>query len=186
MRALLAAAAPRALMLNATAAGLPLYAALGFAAAGEVHQYQGSWRGRAPCHAGLRPATAADLPALAALDAAAFGAPRPRSLSAALAGGTAVMREDGAGFAIARRFGRGFVIGPVVAPDEPAAIALVEALARPGAFLRLDIPAAAAALAGALSAQGLAKVDIVVAMTRGAWRAAGTPRRFALIAQALG
>lgn len=91
-----------------------------------------------------------------------------------------------AGFAVARRFGRGTVIGPVIAPDEAGAIAVVAALAEPGAFTRLDVPAEATALAGFLSDHGLARVDTVIAMTAGAWRSAPPPHRFALIAQALG
>jgi GNAT superfamily N-acetyltransferase len=186
MTALLDAAAPRALMLNATPAGLPLYAALGFAPAGEIHQYQGSWTGARHCPPGLRPGTAADLPGFTTLDAAAVGAPRPHSVAALLAAGTAMARNDGAGFAIARHFGRGTVIGPVIAPDEAAAIPLVTALAEPGAFTRLDIPATATALSGQLAAHGLARVDTVIAMTRGTWQPAASPHRYALMAQALG
>jgi GNAT superfamily N-acetyltransferase len=186
MHTLLEAAAPRALMLHATAPGLPLYAALGFTPAGEIHQYQGRWtgsRGRAP---GLRPAGSADLVALMSLDAAAFGAPRLATLSALLADGTVVMAADRSGFAAVHRFGRGRVIGPVVAADEAAALAMIRALARPGAFIRLDIPTTAGVVAQSLSAYGLARVDTVTAMTSGAWHSAGPPHRYALATQGLG
>ena len=186
MTALLDAAAPRALMLNATPSGLPLYAALGFAPAGEIHQYQGTWAGARHRPSGIRPAAAADLPAFIALDTAAIGAPRPRSVVALLAAGTAMALDDGAGFAIIRRFGRGTVIGPIIAPDEAGAIPLLTALAEPGAFTRLDIPATATALSGLLATHGLAKVDTAVTMTRGSWQPAAPPHRYALMAQALG
>ncbi len=186
MRALLDEAAPRALMLNATAAGLPLYAALGFAPAGDIHQVQGVWSGAPARAAGLRQAGAADLATLVALDAAAFGAPAPASLAALLDAGTALIAEDRTAFAVARRFGRGTVIGPVVAPDAAAAIGLVMALAQPGAFTRLDLTGHAVSLAGVLERHGLARVDTVTAMTTGRWEHTPPPLRFALVSQALG
>ena len=186
MQARLGAAAPRSLMLNATQAGLPLYAALGFVPAGEVHQFQGVWTGTPARESGFRPASAADLAALMRLDTAAFGAARPGSLAALLDAGAVLIGEDGSGFAVARRFGRGTVIGPVVAPDETVAASLVAALAEPGAFTRLDLAGAGTALPDLLVRHGLARVDTVTIMTRGEWQTAPPPRRFALISQALG
>ena len=99
-----------------------------------------------------------------------------------------MVESDGAivGFAIARAFGRGRVIGPLVAGDEADAIALAAAAATPG-FLRMDIPAEATQLAQWLGAAGLPVVDTVTTMVRGEWPATSTAsRRFALTSQALG
>jgi len=90
------------------------------------------------------------------------------------------------GFAVRRRFGRGRIIGPVIAPDEDAAIALVTALLQPG-FLRIDIPAEATRLAAQLGNAGLTQAGQVTAMVRGPWPdPPPRPHRFALISQALG
>lgn len=65
-------------------------------------------------------ATDADLPAIATLDRLAFGGDREELLSYFTGiGEFAVIRRDGgiSGFACLRPFGRGEVIGPVVAAD---------------------------------------------------------------------
>jgi len=94
-----------------------------------------------------------------------------------------------AGFAILRPFGRGMTIGPVVAPNEEEAIALVAAAASaaPPGVLRIDIPARAAHLGAWLTAAGLPVIDTVTTMLRGAWPAQPKePQRFGLALQALG
>jgi predicted N-acetyltransferase YhbS len=181
----------RALMLNATEAGQRLYKALGFETVGTFRQHQGSydptewkaWRTRTRA---LRPT---DRDAVMALDEAAFGAPRTALLDRLLSEGDGVVIEapNGvAGFAIRRLFGRGRVIGPVVAADEAGAIDLVAALAEPG-FLRVDIAANAPRLGAWLSERGLAPVGIATMMVRGDWRpAAPHARRFGLVSQAFG
>ena len=189
METLLADLDGRALMLNATAAGGPLYERLGFSPIGGIRQVQGPWQGTTGLSQGIRPATVTDLPALHALDHAAFGAPRLTALPATLAAGHTVILEAAntpIGFAITRPFGRGVVIGPVVAPDETAAAALITAAATEGTFTRLDIPADAPALLAFLQAHGLAEVDVVTPMTRGPWTFPGPARRYGLISQALG
>jgi len=189
METLLADLDGRALMLNATAAGGPLYERLGFTPIGGIRQVQGLWQGTTGLSQGIRPATAADLPALLALDQTAFGAPRLTALPASFSAGQAVILETATppiGFAITRPFGRGVVIGPVVAPDEAAAAALITAAATQGAFTRLDIPADAPALLAFLQAHGLAEVDVVTPMTRGLWSFPGPAQRYGLISQALG
>jgi GNAT superfamily N-acetyltransferase len=179
MRAVMDAAAPRGLLLHATAAGAGLYAALGFAAAGTVQQWQGEW---------ARPAAVAAHPAgletIAPLDHAATGLQRRALLDALLP--HAVVASEAGGYAMCRRFGRGDLVGPVVAPDEAAAIRLVAPLATPG-FLRLDVPAAARELTRWLAAGGLACAGEVVAMTTGAWPIPPGPAKgWALASQALG
>ncbi len=70
-------------------------------------------------------------------------------------------------------FGRGMIIGPVVAPSEDEAIALVAAAAKaaPPGVLRVDIPANAEGLAAWLTAAGLPAIDTVTIMLRGNWPA---------------
>jgi hypothetical protein len=72
-------------------------------------------------------------------------------------------------YACARRWGRGVVIGPVVARDAADAKALVAELAAEhvGAFIRIDVTQACA-LSPWLDEIGLPCVDRVVSMVRGA------------------
>jgi GNAT superfamily N-acetyltransferase len=188
MQAALEQVGPRALMLNATTAGLALYQKLGFHPVGLVSQHQGVLA-TAPQAGGTRAARTDDRAAVLALDARAFGAPRAALLDRLLREGACEVVEAAgrvSGFAIRRRFGRGEVIGPVVAVDEADAIALVAASLRPG-FQRIDIVTEATALAAWLSRAGLPRVDTATTMTRGDWPAgAGTVRRLALANQAQG
>ena len=196
MDALIAASGPRALMLNATAEGLPLYEKLGFVTTGVVRQHQGRLaeeRDLPPAPAvAVRRAVPADHAALCALDAVAFGADRSVLIGGLLAGGEAWLVEGGGrsvGFAVLRAFGRGTIIGPIVAPGEDEAIALASAAARaaPPGVLRTDVVADARRLAAWLTAAGLPAIDTVTVMQRGSWPAkSGGPQRFGLALQAWG
>ncbi len=197
MAALITEAGPRALMLNATAEGLRLYERLGFGRVGLVRQHQaridGALTRPRPSAAPVRRAIPADYEGLCALDAVAFGADRTALVARLLMAGEAwVVDGDGAraaGFTILREFGRGQMIGPVVAASEDEAIALVAAAAssaRAG-VLRVDIPAHAQRLAAWLTEAGLAPIDTVTTMLRGAWPAASNgAQRFGLALQAVG
>jgi GNAT superfamily N-acetyltransferase len=193
MGAALDALGNRAVQLHATPDGVSLYRRLGFAEAGAIRQHQGIagpvMPPPLPAGLRLRPAEATDLAALAALDEAATAMARARVLSALLAAGeTVVLERDGValGFAVLRPFGRGEVIGPVVAPDAAAAWALIAHLLarRHGAFVRIDITDFA--LSPLLEAAGLACVDEAPRMVRGAVPPPGAVGRFALVNQALG
>jgi predicted N-acetyltransferase YhbS len=188
MQSLLDDACARSLMLNATDAGLPLYAGFGFRAAGAIRQLQGQCR-LIPRMTTARPLLPGDRAALVALDAAAFGAPRTVLLDRLTQdGGTMAIGAAQAitGFAIRRKFGRGEVIGPVVAADEADAIDLVAALMVPG-FLRIDVPQTATHLMTWLTDAGLVDAGLATIMIRGAWPASSPrARRFALVSQALG
>lgn len=187
--AAMAMAGTPALQLTATAAGLPLYRALGFVETGRILQIQGPWdAGRGATSA--RPLRPADAAAVKALDRAAGGLDRGAILDVLLAAGQATVLPGDrgpAGFAIRRRFGAGHVIGPLVAPDEVAAIALVEATAGDG-FTRLDVPEEAGILIRHLERNGLAVVDRPTRMRRGPppGRPQAAARPYALISQALG
>ncbi len=196
MTALIADSGARALMLNATAEGLPLYEKLGFVSTGLVRQHQGSLIDGAMLPPApdvtLHQAGPADRAALCALDAAAFGADRSRLINDLLASGTAWLVERAGrptGFAVLRTFGRGTIIGPIVAAGEDQAIALTAAAARraPPGVLRVDIPVDAERLAAWLTAAGLPAVDTVTIMLRGRWpEMRQPPRRFGLALQAWG
>lgn len=189
MQALLDDSRPRAVKLVATAAGLPLYEKLGFRAAGGIRQHQGTHVTAALPGPSIRSVTANDREVLVALDAEAVGVERGALIRRLLDVGEAVLLEgDGrpAGFAIRRAFGRGDVVGPIVAPDEDGAMELFRAAAKPG-FLRVDCPAEATRFAAYLAAAGLPVVDRPVAMLRGDWPAAtGRLRSYGLVSQALG
>ncbi|MGD0639239.1 MAG: GNAT family N-acetyltransferase [Roseiarcus sp.] len=198
MRAVLDAAGPRSIALNATASGQPLYEKLGFVAVGEIQQHQG----RAVVSVAgdgaetLRPMDEEDWNCVAALDRAATGLDRRATLGAlrSLSEGVVLLRdrvphESGvAGFSLVRDFGRGKVIGPVVAPDVDGAKALIGYwLARyPGQFLRIDTRGDVG-LGEWLAGSGLAPVASVVTMIRGkAPLRSGATRLFAVVSQALG
>lgn len=188
MDAMLADLDGSALMLNATEAGQRLYAALGFRTVGIIRQQQGAY-GPEPWLTRARPFRPADRDAAIALDAEAFGAPRAALLDRLLQLGEAAVidgRDGITGFAIRRTFGRGQVIGPVVAADEDGAIDLIAALAKPG-FLRVDVPSDATHLGAWLIQRGLSPVGIATIMTRGAWPPQSSKaRRFGLVSQAFG
>ncbi|HSW84403.1 MAG TPA: GNAT family N-acetyltransferase [Usitatibacter sp.] len=185
----------RSVMLNATEAGQPLYEKLGFVAAGTIEQHQGI-AGPVPAVAlgrgeRLRPIGTSDAPALAALATRGAGMSRARVLKPllVLAKGIALARDDEIlGFALFRRFGRGYSIGPVVAPDAERAKILIGhwVAMHPGKFLRIDVDGSSA-LASWLDGIGLGNAGRVITMVKGK-----APRRdpgaqaFAIVSQALG
>jgi predicted N-acetyltransferase YhbS len=188
MDAVLAGLSSCRLMLNSTGAGLRLYEAMGFRERGRVHQLQGAFKPVAQSGA-VRSLVAGDRAAVFALDEAAFGAPRLALLDRLLQEGQGVVLDDAArvsGFAIRRRFGRGTVVGPVVARSEEDAIRLVGALAEAG-FVRLDIPHDATRLEAWLIERGLAPAGTVTVMVSGTWPPPSPEAmRFGLVSQALG
>ncbi|NYT34799.1 GNAT family N-acetyltransferase [Rhizobium sp. WYCCWR 11128] len=191
MDAALLIAGDRPLRLVATTAGLPLYQKLGFHETGTVAQHQGL-AGDIAASAETQAATDADLPAIVALDRLAFGADREGLLSYfAGIGAFAVIRRDGhlSGFACLRPFGRGEVIGPVVAADLGQARKLIEHFIarRPGRFLRVDTTAETG-LSPWLAEQGLAHVGGGITMKKPLANDAADPTAttFALASQALG
>lgn len=179
------------LRLVATEDGLPLYEKLGFRATGTILQHQGVVVEVASPNA-TEDATAADIPSIAALDRIAFGADRGGLIERLGAvGAFAVLRRGGhvAGFAAMRSFGRGEVVGPVVASNLADAETLISHFMsrRAGAFLRVDT-AADTGLAPWLATKGLAHVGGGIAMARPPIEApAARPvTTFALANQALG
>lgn len=180
--------------LVATQEGMPLYEKYGFEAAGLIEQYQGTVtdsRSSPPASDGseMRAIAADELDVLTSLDERAGGKGRAKLLGNLLAAGQGLVEEmDGTpqGYAVARRFGRGQLVGPVVAGSETQAIALADGLL-PEGFVRMDIPASATGLASYLKHRGMTLAGQPVFMHRGALpETAGSLTRYALASQALG
>uniref|UniRef100_UPI003F498261 GNAT family N-acetyltransferase n=1 Tax=Cupriavidus yeoncheonensis TaxID=1462994 RepID=UPI003F498261 len=178
MEALTAGVGNGPVLLHAPAESEPFCRRLGFTPRGDVHRYEGKAI-QAPLMAlpqgcRLRPAGRKDLPRLVAMDHAASGTGRRRLIEAWLAhaiGAVVLDHADGPlGFAILRRFGRGAMIGPVVAPGAGPAKAMIAHLAglAGGRFLRIDAMADPAIEAW-LRDLGLLYVGGVRALTKGAF-----------------
>jgi GNAT superfamily N-acetyltransferase len=193
MDALLASAHPRTIALNSTAEGIVLYRRRGFVPVGIIHQHQGIPRGRfkAPPSGLVRPMAVSDFEAITRLDQEATGLERRRMLDELVQGGDGyVLQRDGTprGYAICRLFGRGHVIGPVVADSQANARALIEAaLARLGrAFVRIDT-SATSQLGEWLEGIGLQQVSDATTMILGTpATSTGPARLFALANQSFG
>ena len=183
--------------LIATADGLPLYEKLGFRATHEIRQHQGiaSPLSTDAKTEAMAPSWAdpADFPIILALDRAALGMDRrPLLRLLAEAGQVVVLHgEHGrlAGYAALRRFGRGEVVGPVIADTLEQAQALLAFIIanRPGTFLRVDTPEWQQ-LSPWLASRGLVAVGGGIAMRRdkASPRPIGPAKPFALASQALG
>jgi predicted N-acetyltransferase YhbS len=187
----MALAGDRPLRLIATQDGLPLYRKLGFVDQGEIVQHQGPVVSL-DSTGDVEPATADDLPAIKALDRRAFGADRATLIDAlSHQAQFAVIRRSGRveAYAALRTFGRGHVVGPVVASKAEDAKSLITTLAArlPGAFVRVDT-AVMSGLASWLTEVGLVHAGGGMVMNRPAATATAEdgPQIFALANQALG
>ncbi|MCF8709975.1 GNAT family N-acetyltransferase [Rhizorhapis sp. SPR117] len=191
---LLEGAGDRSVILNATMEGLELYRRRGFVSFGLTCQHQGIAKpvpaSDAACRIGF--ARDADWPALIELDQIAAGMPRRRLLEALAGCGVAsVLRgEDGGvrGYAVCREFGRGHVVGPVVAQSADKAAALIAHAMSGlvGRFVRVNTPALSG-LGTWLEAHGLLQVDTEEAMVRGTLpEVSAQARIFALCSNSLG
>lgn len=197
MELLLEALGDRTTLLHATVAGKPLYEKLGFTEIGTINQHQGAAFQpplvSLPPGERLRPLGANDTPRLIELASRASGLDRSALLPSLLelSDGIALDRDgELIGFALFRRFGRGYAIGPVVAPDSEdssRAKALISHwLARhEGVFVRIDTPGESA-FSEWLDGLGLVRVDTVVNMARkGSLHADPVVKQFAIINQSV-
>ena len=171
--------------LVATPDGLPLYEKLGFKATGRILQHQGIARATTP-ERPVSTGTPDDIARLAQMDKAASGLSRKTLLATIAAGGEVLALEDG--FAMVRSFGRGKVVGPIVAKDPAGARALMAEAANrcAGQFLRVDL-VEEGGLADDAEKLGLAHAGGGIAMRRASTNAASPDFNiYALVSQALG
>ncbi|ABC94224.1 putative acetyltransferase protein (plasmid) [Rhizobium etli CFN 42] len=194
--------AGRNLGLNATRAARRLYLSLNFVREAPVFQCQGEAIAppdvELPPSVAIRPVEAEDLEAIVELDRLAFGTDRTLLLTQLMAHSKGVVLVRAGrieAFSLCRRFGRGHVIGPVVASSDADAIAVVHphALEHTGSFLRLDTREKVGIFADFLSRCGLAVFDFVTTMSLGdPWlpspggQVGHRPKTYALVSQALG
>lgn len=195
MTLVLEALGDRCILLKATPAGQPLYESLGFIPTGTIHQHQGMML---PMPATLladsdiiRPINADDIATLVGLANLATGIERDdllKQLMCVAEGAVLECNGEISGFSLIRRFGRGYVIGPVVAPDRERATGLINywGHAYADSFVRIDVTSDSH-LCESLAAMGLAQVDSVVSMARNG-RPPHDPRieQYAIVNQALG
>lgn len=196
LRRILRDCAGRDLRLNATRSGYRLYREEGFIDVGKVWQHQGVVGHVPPLDplpgVDIRAITARDHAAIEGMDAHAFGADRRDVLAALMGVGTGLIAlRDGqpCGFALVRRFGKGQVIGPLVAESEQIAIAITAPLlARAqGSFVRIDTPCHGNDLRSFLVSAGMIQFDTVTEMRIGPHRRADAGMMtFALAAHSLG
>jgi GNAT superfamily N-acetyltransferase len=190
---LLEATDGRNVLLNSTEEGLSLYERRGFTAWGTVLQHQGwltSAVGR-DARDGVRPATASELAAIQAFDERATGLPRPSMVAALADAGDVVVIDHGGrvvGYAIARRWGRGYVIGPVAAEsaEDAQRLILAQLSNLRGQFVRIDVYAEDG-LSDWLEGFGLERVGGATAMVKGRRPVSDGPARmYALANQSFG
>jgi GNAT superfamily N-acetyltransferase len=202
MEHVLAQAGPRDFGLNATRAARRLYLSMGFTTWGTVYQCQGEAvapePAPPPAGATLRNVAPADLAELVAVDRDAYGADRSALLARLLedSTGVALLRRNRIrAFALCRRFGRGHVVGPVVAETDDDAIAVTRphVANHAGGFLRVDTRQQTGAFPEFLARSGLQIYDTVTSMwlcrpsAAGAGKPAGKhPVTYALASQTLG
>ena len=176
MRHVLAQTEGLALGLHATRQSHYLYLTLGFKDEAIVHRYEGV---AAPgpevalsARCEVRALQASDALDILALDRDATGTDREQLLAPLIADsqGTVLWRDGTLqAYALQRKFGRGMMIGPTVAPSGGDAVAVVAPLikALAGAHVRLDTGDCKGELTSYLSGCGLSVVDNVTRMSRG-------------------
>jgi Acetyltransferases len=185
----------RTVMLNATDEGLPLYRKMGFEPVGPIFQHQGAAftvpMAELIPDERVRPLGNKDMDTLRTLARQATGMNRDKLLDMLVPGAQGVVltrSNEPMGFSLFRRFGRGYVVGPTIAPDTGGAKALISHWlgSNSGIFCRLDVPEESG-LSGWLDELGLPCVGRVIRMTRGPQPKADPDIRiFSLTTQALG
>ncbi len=169
-----------AVKLDATPAGQPVYEALGFVREGLIERWEAV--AQAVSIQDQVQSGSIDLPQMSGLDREAFGADRARLLELLLADSCvkplAVYAPDSQlrGYALARRGAVATYLGPIVAADEPTAVALLDGMLNQlaGRKVYLDFHTGCPLTAVGLSARGFTRQRDLIRMRRGGERAAGT------------
>ena len=193
---ILKVAGDRTILLNATASGLHLLEGFGFVQNGWIHRHQGSVFRTPFVSLGSgernRPISQRDESALADMANRSTGMPRATVIKHLLTVADVVAIDhygELIAFAALRKFGLGYVIGPVVAPDADRAKALIAHWAgtHAGSLVRVDVPHSSG-LSPWLIEMGLVQVDETVnSMVRGEPpRPDPSITRYALLSQSLG
>lgn len=187
----------RNLYLNSTRAAHNLYVSLGFANEATVWMHQGTVASSLPNlpapNGDLIEAGIDALGEIIELDTQAFGWKREELISALVPISTIqTLRRDGkiVGYSICREFGRGHVIGPVVASNDDDALQLIAVHLRnlKGQFARIDTRETGP-LVNFLRASDFQVAERVTTMSRGRLllnRKAGEPWVYGLAGHALG
>ena len=165
----------RNLSLNATKAAFPLYVSLNFQAEATVFLHRGTVSGLPDV--GAATGELSDLPAdrideIFACDAPAFGTDRSRLLAlVAEVSVSCVLKRNGeiVGYAMRHEFGRGHVIGPIVAQSDEDAIQLAAWHLRGlvGRHARIDTREDTGPFAEFVTQCGLAVYETVITMSKG-------------------
>jgi GNAT superfamily N-acetyltransferase len=166
----------RNLALNATHAAYPLYVSLGFTSEAIVHMRQGEVPETLPPLPALV-SELSELPSdrlrdIAALDTQAFGSDRTKVLALLSADASIFTLNRGGeivGYSMCREFGRGHVIGPIVAKNDHDAIHLtaVHLKKLAGRFARVDTRERDGVFAEFLQQSGLVIAETVTTMSKG-------------------
>lgn len=173
--AIVAETEQQTLFLNATEVGAPLYEKYGFAAVGILAQHHGYLSLKSDIsrcsQASVEAIHPRDRIEILEADRQALGYGRSRLIQSTMSRWTGAVARSGetlVGYCLYRDFGRGRVIGPVVAQDISVAKDLILWCARqdPCGFLRLDIQKNPI-LSDWLTAMGLTQVSEVLTMVKG-------------------
>jgi GNAT superfamily N-acetyltransferase len=188
----------RDLTLNATRPSHPLYRSLGFVDEATLYQYRGIAAAALPplplLDGELQALPAVRLREILELDRQAFGADRSVLLAALAEDASAYVLLRGGtpvGYSLRHEFGRGHVVGPVVAANDQDAVHLtaVHLQALAGRFARVDTREGPGAYLDLLHAAGLGLDDTYMTMSHGRaflTQVAGEPRVYGLAAHAFG
>lgn len=198
MRQILKQTRGRALGLHATQQSHKLFLSLGFSDEGIVYQYQGNV-GTPPDvepapDAEIREFTHADLPTIRELDRAATGWDRHELFDALIARSRGIVlsrKGKVEAFALMRPFGRGMVVGPIIAPREEDALRVLHPLIADSknSFVRIDIWDESGRLANFARLSGLRLSEKVTRMSLGKpwpFSAGNAPAQWALASHATG
>jgi GNAT superfamily N-acetyltransferase len=166
----------RNLALNATHAAYPLYVSLGFTSEAIVYMRQGGVSKTLPpmpnLDGELSESSGEGLAEIIALDTRAFGTSRAKLLALLSEDASiATLRRGGelVGYSMCREFGRGHVIGPVVARNDQDAVHLTTVHLRKlaGRFTRVDTRERDGVFAEFLQQSGLVVAETVTTMSKG-------------------
>lgn len=195
MKHIMAQCENRDILLTSTRAGYRLYQSLDFQMVAPVFQHQGIAaavdRSKLSVTEGIRELDANDWQSVRQLDKSAFGINRKHIIETVLgkSQGSVLVRDNRIiGFALCRKFGRGHVIGPVVAQNGDDAMALIapHINQHTGHFLRIDTAQQDSTFKAFLIAAGMPEFDTVTSMRRPAFKKEDSEfHSFALVSHTL-